>query len=153
MYLVVNEWLIEYLCPGTGTDKIDEVNRFFEILSKSEFKMIIGRNNPFTRKFYRYWKDNENKPVCRTNFKKLFNIIHDSNKTIIIEDDELGEIPKEIIDDVPDDDRYLINLAASELISINDPLIITTDTRLLQALNGKSSIKLLLLSDFLKNMK
>jgi hypothetical protein len=151
MFLVVNEWMIEYLCPGTEKDRIAELNRFIEILIRNDLKMIIGRTNPFTKKFYKYWKNYENNSTCRSNFKRLFNLMRDSNKTIIIEDDELGEIPQEISNEVPEDDQYLVKLAASALILKNDPIIITTDNRLVQALNGKSSIRLSLLTDFIKD--
>lgn len=134
MQYVVNEWFLDYLVPDATEQNI-----------KSVFKFIAFINNSFTDKFYRYMKQHGWNLDFKKRFKILKLLFYDSTQTYIIETDELSPLSSDIKKITPEDDVYLVQLA----FSTEDKTIITTDTRLKEALKDIKELNIELLEDFL----
>jgi predicted nucleic acid-binding protein len=146
MEIVVNEWLLDYMCPDSeDSDKI-KTFKFVNAWVKKCDKVVIRRTSPFTSKFYRHMK----KFGWNTDFKKHFSrlnhlLFYNSDKTIIVEEADIKKLPKEIEEKTPLDDKYLIELAYSS----RDKIIVTTDQRLKEKLHDDVDLKIYLLDEFL----
>lgn len=148
MEIVVNEWILEYMCPNAESNNRRRAIQFLNAVTKKCDKMVIGINTPFVSKFYRFMKKFGWDDDFKERFKKLFLLLfRNSDKTIIIDCVDKIELPREIEDKIPpsDDDRYLVELA----YSTTDRIIITVDRPLKEKLHGKNSFKVFLLEDFL----
>ena len=147
MEIVVNEWLLHYLCPDAQeSDRMTAV-RFVNILVRKCDKMVIKRNSPFVVKFYRFMKQFESDTSSKQRFSKLNRLLFlDSDRTIIADESELKELPKEIADKTPPDDKYLIELWYAK----QDRIVLTTDTKLKDKLKDIPGLKICLLQEFLE---
>ena len=149
MQFVVNEWLLEYLTPNADEDNFKKVNKFIEYISGQSHKIVIGRKNPFITKFYKFSKEYSWNESSNKNFKKLHNLLfRDSERTLIIEDNELYKIPEELKNKTHSKDIYLIELA----LSTEDKIIITTDSKLKEMLKDVNDLNIELLDDFLNKI-
>jgi predicted nucleic acid-binding protein len=147
MEIVVNEWLLDYMCPSTQLQKISMAIKFINGLVKKCDKMVIGRATPFASKFYCYmkrfgWDIDFKKRYAKLNYL----LFRNSDKTIIIEKDNVNKLPKEIEEKIPVDDKYLIELVYSS----RDRIILTTDGRLKEKLKDEVDLKICLLEEFLQ---
>lgn len=146
MKIVVNEWLLDYICPGIDLKKISMADQFISGLLKKCDKIVIGRATPFVKKFYHHMK----KFGSDTDFKRRSTKLNELffrnlDKTIILDDVNIEKVPKEIEEKAPADDKYLIKLAYSS----EDKIIVTTDQRLKDKLQDEVDIKIYLLPEFL----
>ena len=85
-------------------------------------------------------------------FKKRFVILngfffHDSLRTILVETNEMQAVPNEDMVGVNRDDLYLLELA----ITAPDAIIVTTDTKLIQTLTERGTIRIIHLEDYLES--
>lgn len=140
MHLVVNEWLLEYLIPGTEFGKKAQVNTFFNLFFKSSSKIVIGRATPFISKYYRYLGQYGYDFVFKKNYKKLYELLFlNSTRTIIVEKEETKHIQEEKLSGIHNDDWYLLDLA----FTVPDSTIISTDSRLIDAVSLKNIAKIM----------
>jgi len=147
MEIVVNEWLLDYMCPNVDLDKKDIANKFLSVLLEKCDKIVIGRGTPFVKKFYRYMKDFGRYHEFKSNFSKLNQLLFlNSDKTIILEKEEVAQLPKEINEILPPDDKYLFELA----YTTTDKIIVTTDQRLYEKVKNITGLRIYLLEEFLK---
>lgn len=149
MQIVVNEWLLEYMCPNAESNNRQMTIQFLNAIVKKCDKMVIGNPSSFVSKFYRFMKKFGWDIDFKEGFKKLnLLLFRNSDKTIIIDSADKRELPKEIEEEIPagDDDRYLVELAYCTI----DRIIVTTDTPLKEKLHGKDGFKVYLLGEFLK---
>ena len=147
MYLVVNEWLLEYSVPGTDKTRVSQVSQFFQKFYSSPSMIVIGRTTPFTSKFYRFFKQHESDPVFKQNYIKLLNLLFkDTLRTRILEESEIERLPDELLTGIHDDDRYLLELANT----VKESVIITTDSRLIKALAEKKIARSIHLLEYIK---
>jgi len=146
MEIVVNEWLPEYLRPDADANKTELVDRFVKAWLDKSDRIVIRGNSPFASKFYMYMHQSGGYPAYRKRFEVLFHLFFDSERTVIVDEGELKELPKEIAAKTPDDDRYLIELWYAK----QDRIILTTDKRLKDKLKDIVSLKICLLPEFLK---
>lgn len=148
MEIVVNEWLLNHLCPNADQCDTDLAFEFIKRWMKGPDKVVIRRESPFTKKFYRFMKESENHDdFIRKRFVRLFKSFFDSNRTVIVEEYDINNLPQELEAKVPSDDRYLIELAYSG----SDRIVVTTDTRLKEKLQDEANLKIYLLEEFLQN--
>jgi len=147
MEIVVNEWLLEYLRPDAQkSDRITAIQFLNALVQKCD-KMVIKRNSPFADKLccymYRFgWDD-----CSRKRFSDLHKrVFLDPDETIIADESDIKELPKEIADKTPGDDRYLVELWYSK----QDRIVLTTDTKLKDKLKDVPGLKICLLQEFLK---
>jgi len=59
MEIVVNEWLLNYLCPNAEECDTNLASQFIKFWMKGCDKVVIRRQSPFTQKLYRFMKDSE----------------------------------------------------------------------------------------------
>jgi len=147
MEIIVNEWLLEYLRPDAQESERLAAFRFVNALVKKCDKMVIKRNSPFVAKFYRFWKQVESD----TNFKQPFSKLHqlvfrDTDKTIIVDESDLQDLPEDIAAKTPEDDKYLIELWYSN----QGRIVLTTDAKLRDKLKDIPGLKICLLQEFLR---
>ena len=147
MYLVVNEWLLDYSVPGTDKTRVSQVNQFFQKFYSSPSKIVIGRETPFTTKFHRFFKQHERDLVFKKNYLKLHNLLFKNTlRTRILEESEIERLPDELLTGIHDDDWYLLELANT----VKESVIITTDSRLIKALAEKKIARSIHLLDYIK---
>ncbi len=148
MNLIVNEWVLEYCLPHTPALDRKRLVSFLEKFQYENSKIVIGRETPFTQKFYRYMKQYGYDPLFKKKFVILNNIFfHDSLKTILVEKDEIRVLPNEDKVGVNSDDLYLLELA----ITVPDASIVSTDTKLIQTVTEKGIIKIIHLMEYLES--
>lgn len=147
MEIVVNEWLLDFMrSDSKDSDKIKAL-KFINTLVEKCDKVVIRRTSQFTSKFYLYMKSFGWEREFKKRFKKLRELLfYNSDKTIIVEESEIKELPKEIKNKTPVDDKYLIELAYSH----PDRIIVTTDQRLKKKFQDEVNLKIYLLEEFLE---
>jgi hypothetical protein len=144
MYLVVNEWLLEYFIPSVSQEKARLARRFLDKVAQTSAIMIIGYGTPFVDKFHRFMKVHGDD----LRFKKMFStlgglLFRDFEKTLIIT--EPSEIDQDDLEGVNRDDWYLIQLART----VPESTIITTDTKLIDVVRRKGQVPILHLNEYL----
>jgi len=148
MEIVVNEWLLEYLRSDARQEDKALASEFVNDWLNARHKVVIKRNSPFTSKFYRYMGQSTRSIACRKRFSSLFQILFvDSDRTRILDDCDITSLPPDLVDKVPSDDLYLIELWHS----VPGSVVVTTDEKLRQKLREHdSSAKIYLLQEFLR---
>lgn len=147
MNLVVNEWLLEYFPPGTSRENWERVQSFFDRIEKLDRMMVIGRETPFTRKFYRYMKIHGHNRVFKENCTRLNDLLFKNpQRTILVEPSQTRSVADEEAKGVHADDRYLLDLVRT----IPDSVIVSTDERLIKALEGTTTFPIVHLKDYLE---
>lgn len=150
MEIVVNEWLLDYMCPNTDPEKMSIAIQFVNAVVRRCDKIVIGRATPFVSKFYHHMGSFGWDPDFKKRFSKLNQLLfYNSDKTIIIDDTSAKPVPKEIEEKTSQDDRYLIELAYSSA----DRVIVTTDQRLRDNLQGQFNLKIYLPDEFLSGLQ
>ena len=148
MQIVVNEWLLDYMCPNTDPRKTFMAIQFVNAVVKKCDKIVVGRATPFVSKFYHYMKSFG----WDTDFKKRFSklnqlLFRNSDKTMVVDEADIEKLPKEIEEKAPPDDKYLIGLGYSS----QDRIIVTTDQRLKEKFQDDVGLKIYLLEEFLES--
>jgi hypothetical protein len=146
MEFVVNEWLLEYIRRDAEPQNRADACKFLEHLKNKPDKLVIKRKSRFSDKYYWYMKEGEHDDRSKEISKFLGYLLRDSNKTTIMEEEEVPQIPEDIKEDCPADDIYLIELA----LFSKDRTIITTDRKLKEKMNSCSILKILIFSDFIQ---
>jgi len=147
MEIVVNEWLPEYLRPDADASETDLVDKFVKAWLEKCDKIIIKENSPFTSKFYAYMHQSGGYPTYRKRFEVLFHLFLDSDRTAIVNECDIRELPQDLTKIVPDDDKYLVELWHS----VPGSVVVTTDAKLRNTLiEYDSSAKIYLLKEFLQ---
>jgi len=143
--LVLNEWFVEYMVPGSGNNRL-----IWEVLDLVEARgdiLVVRRQSPFIRKFYRYSKEHER--LSPALFKRFHLFLRDSKKVRIVEEQEICELPPLLAEVIPEDDLYIAQLAATT----PDKTIVTTDTTLRDRLEGKEGFRVYLLEEFIRHYR
>lgn len=140
MDLTPNEWLLEYMVPGSGRETL--IMNFLDAFEASGDLLLVRRASPFTQKLYTFSKQHHFD--ARNLFRRFHKLMRDP-KVRIIDESELVQIPSDLKDACPPEDLYLVELAAVG----NDKLIITTDSKFLNAVNGKHGFSVRFADDFL----
>jgi hypothetical protein len=149
MQIVVNEWLLDYLRPDSNQQHKDLALRFLRRFRGKADKIVIRDPSPFMKKYFKQMKsfgrDTEYKKISTV----LKSIFLDSDKTVIIRDEDVTAVPINVSNEVKrdkPDDYYLVEAAYSSV----DRLIITTDTPLHQLLGTIPDLRVYLLPEFLR---
>ena len=146
MKFVVNEWLLDLLRPDADTGQQKLALHFINTLVKKCDKIVVRIPSPFFSKFWRLGKQFERDADFKRRFKKLHELLfRNSVNTVIIDDAQTRRLPDEVARRTPPDDLYLIELAYSM-----DKTLITTDGRLVQAMEGVTEVRVVLLQEFMK---
>lgn len=148
MEIVVDEWLLHYICPNALSSEKSIAFEFINRLVEKCDKMVIGRKTPFISKFYIYWNEFRGYPEVYKHFKKLNELIfYNSDKTILVNNIDETEIPEEIVEKAKNDDRYLIKL----VFFSKEKIIVTTDKPLQEIYTNEKNLKIYLVDEFLNS--
>jgi len=146
MEIVVNEWLLDYLRPDADLNETESADKFVKAWLEKSDKVVIRRNSPFASKFYKYMYQSGGYPGCRKRFEVLFHLFLDFDRTTIVDECGIKELPQDLTRIVPDDDKYLVELWHS----VPGSVIVTTDAPLRNKLiEHDSSARIYLLKEFL----
>ena len=143
--LVINEWIFSDLLNENGKERQLESIKFILLLTANDdligaiigskwFKKaqsLIGQNNPLISNISRVIQGS---------------LIWDSNKCILLSPNEIVNLPKNLEQSVPQNDKYLAKI----YLSISADVIITTDEELIYILKG-NQINVIHRDDFLKD--
>jgi rRNA-processing protein FCF1 len=148
--LIVDEWLLEYMRPDAGQPERELASKFLTTWVERCDKVLIRRPSPFLSKFYRYMKDFGHDMRFKARFKKLSLLLfRNTDKTRIVDDEDVSPLPDEVETMVPRRDKYDRCLVEMALCS-SQALIVTTDNRLKQALSADEHFRVYLLEQFLE---
>ena len=148
MEIVVNEWLLDYLRPDAEECHQDLAIKFVNTWVKKCDKVVIRRPSPFVSKFHSYMKQFGRNQQFKKRLSKLYKLLFlDSNKTIIADDNDVKELPEEVIAKTHSKDKYLIEL----LYSKQERIFVTTDIKLRDKLQDETNLKIYILQNFLQN--
>jgi hypothetical protein len=148
MEIVINEWLLEYLRPDAQESDKRQAVHFLNVFLRKRDMLVVKRSSPFVDKFYRFMKQFGSNTAFKKNFSKLNNILfRDADKTIIVDENDLRNLPDDITDKTPVDDLYLIELWYAK----KERIVLTTDVRLKEKLKDVSGLNICLLSEFLQD--
>lgn len=148
MEIVVNEWLLHYLCPDAEECDTNLAFQFIKAWMKGCYKVVIKRQSPFTKKLYRFMKESEShSDFIKKRFRKLNLLFRDWDKTIIVEQYDINDLPQELEAKTPLEDKYLVELAYSK----SGRIIVTTDIKLKEKLQDEVDLNVYLLEEFLQN--
>ena len=148
MDIVVNEWLLEYLRPDADADHMDLALKFVSAWAEKHDRVVIRRTSPFVQKFYGYMKQFGWDAAFKRRFSGLNRLLFvNSDKTLILDDCDVKELPEVLADGIPADDKYLIELWSS----VPGSVVVTTDGRLKDILlKYDASAEIYLLTEFLR---
>jgi hypothetical protein len=125
MLILPNEWILDYLTPGTNKPHISEA--FVKACRSKKASFLIRREGNFLRKLYRYSKSYS----PDLNIGRFVNLnLRDFTMVRLVEE---HEIQTEGLDlsTIPMDDRYLVEV----LHSFPESVLISTDTFLVEQVN------------------
>lgn len=150
MNFVVNEWLPEYFRPEATAEEKQRLERFIKAFLQRNDTIYVRRPSEFLSKIYRYSKSyqtNTNIYLVISAFIKF--ILFDSQRCRFIDDDEC-DLPDAIRQQLTDggntvSDTYLFEAAAATI----EKLIVTTDVKLRNLMQGATPYNVVLLDDFL----
>ncbi len=146
MNLVVNEWLLEYSVPGASKAHHSLLLAFLDTVRASDHRMVIGRETPFTQKFYRFMKAFGGDLSFKRSFSTLFRLLFlDPGTTILVERTETKTVADEEVAGIHSDDRYLLELVRT----VEDSTIVSTDNRLIEALARRPQFPIIHLEQYL----
>jgi len=147
MEIVVNEWLLDYLRPDAQESDRMAAGQFVIALMKSSDKIVIKNPSPFVNKFYDYMSRFGWDARSRKQFSDLYKLVFlDPDRTIIADESDLQDLPKDIAAKTPTEDKYLIELWCLK----QERIVLTTDARLKEKLKDIPNLKICLLEEFLQ---
>lgn len=123
---IIDEWLWHDLSGENGEERQCEAIKFLESIYDKCDKIATISQSKFEKKFFDFCKRKDLKSHKIAKFYKN-KIFHNSKKYSRVNEQELNEIPGNIISEVNPDDKYLIKLYYKL-----QSLIITTDDALLK---------------------
>ena len=148
MNYVINEWFDEFMIPSAPEADKARLQAFLRKFYTESSKIVIGRETPFTQKFYKYFKQYENDHVFKQRTTKIFHLLfRDDLKTKIVETYEVKHLPPEILATLPSSDLYLIELANT----VPDSIIVTEDNRLIDAVICNPVVKIMHLDEYISD--
>ncbi len=142
MEIVVNEWLLDYLRPDAEKSHNKLAVKFIENWVRGCYRVVIRKQSPFSKKLFDYMKQSEPSPSMHRPFSKLHKqLFLDSDKTVILDERDIRELPQELEAKAHSEDIYLLEAAYSRPGSI----IVTTDAKLKDVLQDEPQVKIYLL--------
>lgn len=152
MNLVINEWFPVYLRP---TAEENELELLFDFLSKIQNEssvLYVRRPSPFLNKIYQLSKQYNSDPIGRRKINHVIKLIlRDSKRCKFIDDDEVT-LNQTVRDKLNSDGNYISDEYLFEAASCTEEkIIITTDQKLIDFMNGYDGYTLMTPSEFNNN--
>ena len=143
MIFVLNEWLFEDLLGRNGSNKQEETRQFLLALQVSEDKFVIPSKKRWNDKGYSLMTQRD---IRLQGISKLFNSLR-LNSDKAIAQVTTPEIPEDLLDQLPEEDVYLV----SAYLSVGADIIITTDQPLSDSLDDSKLVSCQMRDEFLSN--
>ena len=125
MLILPNEWILDYLTPGTNKPHISEA--FVKASRARNCNYLIRRAGNFSEKLFRYSK----LYPLNEEIKRFVNMtLRDFTMVRIVEEDEIRAEGRDL-STIPRDDRYLVEV----LHSFPECVLISTDAFLVEQVN------------------
>jgi|SRR5437764_3720958 len=125
MLILPNEWILDYLTPGTNKPHISEA--FVKACRDIKFNYLIRRAGNFSEKLFRYSK----LYPLNGEIKRFVNMtLRDFTMVRIVEENEIQTEGLDLTT-IPRDDRYLVEV----LYSFPECVLISTDAFLVKQVN------------------
>ena len=153
MELVVNEWLMEYLRPNASHAEKALAQQFLQrFMQREDDKIFVREPSAFLDKVFRYTKVYINNTEILQFYRQFIKqILLDQNKCCrVTENVDLHDAILEKLNQ-PNTNFYSDTYLFEAAVFTKDKLIITTDERLAYQMRDIEAIKVVLLSDFLKD--
>ena len=124
MLIIFDEWLIHDLRGDNGESKRKETLTFLEKMYDRCDKLVILEGSPFVQKFYKLlMKDNRVHIRSISRYLRNYFLLN-SDKCVKLS--VAQELPEELKDRIPHEDRYLYQIRQT----IKQGIIVTTDEEL-----------------------
>jgi hypothetical protein len=136
--IVPDEWLPERLAGSDPDRRL--AFQFLDLVEDLNEILVIRRSSQFTAKLQRGLKQ------MPSAAKRLWMMLHDSDRVVLIGDEEIITLPDDVAMGIPADDVYLVEAAASR----GPSLLVTTDGPLIEIVNSKQVLQAQHLDDFLR---
>jgi len=145
MTIVIDEWIVHFI---EEQNKNKEAFDFLQKVYEKCDKLVTIEGGPLMKKIYGVMKGASNwRNTAQVQLAKYFiqNFVKNSDKFILLNENELDDVPDEIQRQIPSKDLYLVQA------HINTPnsVILTTDGRLKERVEANSRIGVALVEDFL----
>ena len=143
MILVINEWIFEDLVGENGLDKFKETAEFVVKLNYSEDTLVM----PVEQR----WRDKANRartaadPMNREAGRLFVDLFWDLSRGIILNPDDIPQVPQGLYDWAPRKDVYLIEA----YVASNADLLVTTDETLFDKVSEQGQFTCQMRDDFL----
>ena len=153
MELVVNEWLMEYLRPNASHAEKALAQQFLQrFMQREDDKIFVREPSAFLDKVFRYTKVYINNTEILQFYRQFIKqILLNQNKCCrVTENVDLNDALLEKLNQPNtnfNSDTYLFEAATFT----KDKIIVTTDEKLAYQMRNIEAIKVVLLSDFLKD--
>lgn len=123
--LVIDEWLWSDLAGENSVDEQGETFEFLGAIYNKCDRVVSVRGSRFEQKFFELFRHSD---VIRLGFAKFFKarFWYNSQKTLMLEENQLEDLPEAIATEVQHKDHYLVRAyltsRASEIITTDNPL-------------------------------
>ena len=121
MILVLNEWIFHDLLGENSVDSQHETTLFLDAFHSSSDRLVLPSEPRWIRKAYQLMT--QTSPILVQISKQFQSLLQDSERTIDSRSLDEVDIPQELLDQVPDEDEYLV----SAYLSAGADLLVTTD--------------------------
>jgi hypothetical protein len=146
--LVLNEWIIHDLEGENGSERQNETYEFLNQVERKCDHLVLLRGSMWMKKACELMKESGKSSNLRILSKFLFNtFILNPVKCKIFESNEVPPLSADLESVISTDDLYLIALH----ILLPGSIVVTTDTKLMEALSKSPNIIIKLRDDFLKS--
>ena len=112
-----------------GDKNLEEASGIlFYLIEQNNFKIFVANDSPWMDKA-RKIASNTKEPTHRLMHLFFSSVIRDSNKCKIIAESVLPEIPKEVLERIPQEDTYLVKLSLKAAPCV----LVSTDVELVNS--------------------
>lgn len=143
--LVLNEWILHDLGGDSGIAEQKRAITLLQSIMDKKDQIVALRGSPWWTKAYSLYSQVD--PIARIASKRLWHgIVYNDIACRILEPNELGVIPDDLVAITPPDDLYLVQTC----LATDGALLVTSDQRLCAALKGNARIAVAMKAEFLQ---
>ena len=129
--IVLNEWVLHDLAGEKGEERQRQAGSLLDKFGAESSMLAVWRGSPWMSKFARF-TNRAARPRPRLLLKKLANLLYDSARCHILENDQVPPLAPELAAKLPRKDIYLVETYRAAKAD----LLVTEDARLLAALHA-----------------
>ncbi len=146
--IVLNEWVLHDLAGQKGEARQRQAESLLDKLGAESGMLAVWRGSPWMSKFALF-TNRAAGPGPHLLLKSLANLVYDSARCHILENDQVLRLPPESAEKLPSDDIYLVET----YLAAKADLLVTEDARLLAALHAHCpDVKVQTRDDFMRDL-